>query len=47
MTDHFNVIMKGEEPRLTTLLPHWSLDELAQHAVDFRLTTEDVPRPAT
>jgi choline dehydrogenase-like flavoprotein len=37
--------MKGEEPKLTKLAPHWSLDEVAQHAVDFWLTTEDVPKP--
>ncbi|WUM27651.1 GMC family oxidoreductase [Nocardia salmonicida] len=35
--------MKGEEPRLTLLAPHWSLDEVARHAVDFWLTTEDLP----
>ncbi len=37
--------MKGEEPRLTMLAPRWSLDEVARHAVDFWLTTEDVPKP--
>jgi choline dehydrogenase-like flavoprotein len=37
--------MKGEEPKLTKLAPHWSLDEVAHHAVDFWLTTEDVPHP--
>jgi choline dehydrogenase-like flavoprotein len=36
--------MKGEEPKLTKLAPHWSLDEVAAHAVDFWLTTEDVPK---
>ena len=36
--------MKGEEPKLTKLAPHWSLDDVARHAVDFWLTTEDVPR---
>jgi choline dehydrogenase-like flavoprotein len=36
--------MKGEEPKLTKLAPHWSLDEVASHAVDFWLTTEDVPK---
>jgi choline dehydrogenase-like flavoprotein len=35
--------MKGEEPKLTKLAPHWSLDEVAHHAVDFWLTTEDLP----
>jgi choline dehydrogenase-like flavoprotein len=37
--------MRGEEPKLTKLAPHWSLDEVARHAVDFWLTTEDLPDP--
>jgi choline dehydrogenase-like flavoprotein len=37
--------MKGEEPKLTKLAPHWSLDQVAEHAVDFWLTTEDLPDP--
>jgi choline dehydrogenase-like flavoprotein len=37
--------MKGEEPKLTRLAPHWSLDEVAEHAVDWWLTTEDLPMP--
>jgi choline dehydrogenase-like flavoprotein len=37
--------MKGEEPHLTKLVPGWSLDVAARHAVDFWLTTEDLPRP--
>jgi choline dehydrogenase-like flavoprotein len=37
--------MKGEEPKLTKLAPRMSLDEVARHAVDFWLTTEDVPKP--
>jgi choline dehydrogenase-like flavoprotein len=37
--------MKGEEPKLTALAPRLSLDEVARHAVDFWLTTEDVPKP--
>jgi choline dehydrogenase-like flavoprotein len=37
--------MKGEEPHLTKLAPHWSLAETARHAVDFWLTTEDLPLP--
>jgi choline dehydrogenase-like flavoprotein len=37
--------MKGEEPKLTVLAPHFSLDEVARHAVDFWLTTEDLPMP--
>ena len=35
--------MKGEEPNLTKLAPHWSLADTAEHAVDFWLTTEDLP----
>ena len=37
--------MKGEEPALTKLAPHFSLAETARHAVDFWLTTEDLPLP--
>ena len=37
--------MKGEEPKLTLLAPHWSLSDVAEHAVDFWLTTEDLPLP--
>ena len=37
--------MKGEEPTLTKLAPHFSLAEVAKHAVDFWLTTEDLPVP--
>ena len=37
--------MKGEEPHLTKLAPNWSLEDVARHAVDFWLTTEDLPRP--
>jgi choline dehydrogenase-like flavoprotein len=35
--------MKGEEPALTKLAPHWALSDVARHAVDFWLTTEDLP----
>jgi choline dehydrogenase-like flavoprotein len=37
--------MKGEEPKLTKLAPRWSLADVARHAVDFWLTTEDLPMP--
>jgi choline dehydrogenase-like flavoprotein len=37
--------MRGEEPKLTKLAPHWSLSDVAHHAVDFWLTTEDLPKP--
>jgi choline dehydrogenase-like flavoprotein len=36
--------MRGEEPALTKLAPNFSLEEVARHAVDFWLTTEDLPR---
>jgi choline dehydrogenase-like flavoprotein len=35
--------MKGEEPHLTMLAPRWGLADVAEHAVDFWLTTEDLP----
>jgi choline dehydrogenase-like flavoprotein len=37
--------MRGEEPKLTALAPTFTLDQVARHAVDFWLTTEDVPMP--
>jgi choline dehydrogenase-like flavoprotein len=37
--------MKGEEPALTKLAPHFTLAEVARHVVDFWLTTEDLPTP--
>ncbi len=37
--------MKGEEPKLTLLAPRWSLEDVAKHAVDWWLTTEDLPLP--
>jgi choline dehydrogenase-like flavoprotein len=37
--------MRGEEPKLTMLAPTFSLEKVASHAVDFWLTTEDVPKP--
>jgi choline dehydrogenase-like flavoprotein len=37
--------MKGEEPKLTKLAPRWSLQDVAEHSVDWWLTTEDVPKP--
>ena len=36
---------KGEKPLEAGLAPTWTLDKLAQHAVDFWLSTEDLPRP--
>jgi choline dehydrogenase-like flavoprotein len=37
--------MRGEEPTLTKLAPHFSLAEVAKHALDSWPTTEDLPRP--
>ena len=37
--------MKGEEPKLTKIAPRRSLDDVAEHSVDWWLTTEDLPRP--
>lgn len=34
---------RGEKPYLTALAPEWALDKVATHAVDFWLTTEDLP----
>ncbi|MGZ3679767.1 MAG: GMC oxidoreductase, partial [Ktedonobacterales bacterium] len=36
---------RGEKPRLTKLAPTWSLTDTARHAVDFWLSTEDLPSP--
>jgi choline dehydrogenase-like flavoprotein len=36
---------RAEKPLLTALMPGRALDEIARHAVDFWLTTEDLPRP--
>ena len=35
--------MRGEKPKLTKLSPEWTLSDVARHAVDFWLTTEDLP----
>ena len=36
---------RGEKPLVTRLAPLFTLDEIAQHAVDFWLSTEDLPSP--
>ena len=36
---------RGEKPLQTRLAPQRTLDEVARHAVDFWLSTEDLPRP--
>ncbi len=35
---------RGEKPLQTRLAPMFSLDDIAKHAVDFWLSTEDLPR---
>jgi hypothetical protein len=39
--------MRGEKPKLTKLSPEWTLSDVARHAVDFWLTTEDLPSRRT
>jgi choline dehydrogenase-like flavoprotein len=36
---------RGEQPLKTKLAPEWTLERIARHAIDFWLTTEDLPRP--
>ena len=36
---------RAEKPLLTALMPGRALDDIARHAVDFWLTTEDLPDP--
>jgi choline dehydrogenase-like flavoprotein len=36
---------RGEKPLQTRLAPGWTLDKVAEHAVDFWLSTEDLPLP--
>src|SRR5262249_38396302 len=38
-------MFRGEKPTETKLAPHWSLERVAKHAIDFWLSTEDLPRP--
>jgi len=38
-------MFRGERPRETRLAPEWTLERLAKHAIDFWLSTEDLPRP--
>jgi choline dehydrogenase-like flavoprotein len=35
----------GEKPVQTKLAPHWTLEQVARHAIDFWLSTEDLPLP--
>jgi len=38
-------MFRGEKPIETKLAPTWALKDVAKHAVDFWLSTEDLPRP--
>ena len=38
-------MFRGERPRDTKLAPDWTLERMARHAIDFWLSTEDLPRP--
>ena len=38
-------MFRGEKPVETRLAPQWSLDRIARHAIDFWLSTEDLPSP--
>jgi choline dehydrogenase-like flavoprotein len=36
---------RGEKPGETALAPEWTLERVAKHAIDFWLSTEDLPMP--
>ncbi|HEY7561409.1 MAG TPA: GMC family oxidoreductase [Gaiellaceae bacterium] len=38
-------MFRGEKPGETKLAPQWSLERVARHAIDFWLSTEDLPSP--
>ena len=38
-------MFRGEKPKETKLAPRWTLERMARHAIDFWLSTEDLPRP--
>jgi choline dehydrogenase-like flavoprotein len=38
-------MFRGEKPGETRFAPEWTLEKVADHAVDFWLSTEDLPRP--
>jgi choline dehydrogenase-like flavoprotein len=38
-------MFRGERPGETRLAPGWSLERVARHAIDFWLSTEDLPLP--
>jgi choline dehydrogenase-like flavoprotein len=37
-------MFRGEKPKATALAPEWTLKQVAGHAIDFWLSTEDLPR---
>jgi choline dehydrogenase-like flavoprotein len=37
-------MFRGEKPVETRLAPQWSLERIARHAIDFWLSTEDLPK---
>jgi choline dehydrogenase-like flavoprotein len=37
-------MFRGEKPVETRLAPQWTLERIARHAIDFWLSTEDLPR---
>ncbi|WP_028066644.1 GMC family oxidoreductase [Solirubrobacter soli] len=37
-------MFRGEKPLQTKLAPQWTLEKVARHAIDFWLSTEDLPR---
>ena len=40
-------MFRGEKPGETRLAPEWTLDRVARHAIDFWLSTEDLPGRTT
>ncbi|MFN7818240.1 MAG: GMC family oxidoreductase [Cyanobacteriota bacterium] len=38
-------IMKGYAPLETFMMPGWSMDKIAEHAIDFWISSEDLPDP--
>ena len=38
-------MFRGEKPLETRFAPNWALRDVAEHAVDFWLSTEDLPQP--
>ena len=38
-------MFRGEKPLETKLAPEWTLERVARHAIDFWLSTEDLPKP--